>query len=563
MLSKQKEALLAILISMGSAAVGLFITPKSSLDPINVPKLFLLIPFSIAAFAFVLPNIKSLLGVNKVFLTLISLFILDLILVISFSGAPFIQQLNGTFGRNTGFLAYVSLALIALSSSLIPSRASIRKILYTLLGVGVLSLIYSTLQTTNNDPVKWRNPYNSILGFLGNPDFESSFLGFCAVVAVSFAFQPGIKIYLKTVAIIYSLYALFLMVRSHAQQGVLVTGIGIAFVIFAWIKGTPRFSSKIWLRSYLSLTAVVSVVVLFGTLKIGPLGETLYKISVRQRGYYWRAAVEMMKHHPLFGVGLDSYGDWYFRYRSADAALKSATVQSNASHNVFLDFGANGGLPLFLINLSLTLLAGFCAIRIIRRLKTFSWEITALIGAWLAYEAQALVSINQLGLAVWGWVFTGLLVGVEMGTRPAKIEEDLGPQTKKSTIKSKRRVKESLTSSFVATLCGLAFGLIIAIPGFQADGNFRKAQASGSASNLYSQVLKYPEDTQRTLQAAQLLANNNLRPQALELVNHVIKLNPNNYNFWQMKYELVDKNSVEASNIKTKLNELNPRVPLK
>ena len=141
MLSKQKEALLAILISMGSAAVGLFITPKSSLDPINVPKLFLLIPFSIAAFAFVLPNIKSLLGVNKVFLTLISLFILDLILVISFSGAPFIQQLNGTFGRNTGFLAYVSLALIALSSSLIPSRASIRKILYTLLGVGVLSLI--------------------------------------------------------------------------------------------------------------------------------------------------------------------------------------------------------------------------------------------------------------------------------------------------------------------------------------------------------------------------------------------------------------------------------------
>jgi O-antigen ligase len=563
MLSTQKEKYLNILISLGCIAVGLFITPDSSLDPINVPKLFLLIIFAFTAVSFVFIKPRNLIQTNKLFLILIFIFVLDLALVLFFSGAPFLQQLNGTYGRNTGFLAYLSLAIIGLVSSLTGSIDSLRRISYSLLGVGLISLVYSTMQTTGNDPVKWTNPYNSILGFLGNPDFESSFLGFCAIVSVSFALKKSLNVYLRIAAFVYVLWSLFLMIRSHAQQGVLVFGIGVAVVLLLWMRGNSRFSGKKWISGYISFGAIVSTVVILGTLKMGPLGETLYKISVRQRGYYWRAAIEMMKNHPTLGVGLDSYGDWYFRSRSADAALKSAAVQSNAAHNVFLDLGATGGFPLFVIHIAITLLSGYCLVKVARRIKTYTWEFAAITGAWLAYEAQAFVSINQLGLAIWGWTFTGLLVGYEIRTRQIAGEIPEVKQENKTNIKIKRKVNESMTPALLASCVGFAISLAIALPGFIADANSRKASAAGNASALYDAVLKYPEDTQRTLLAAQLLANNNLKPQALELVNHVIKVNPNNYNFWQIKYELVDKKSAEGILVKNRINELNPRVPLK
>jgi hypothetical protein len=45
-----------------------------------------------------------------------------------FSGAPFNQQFYGTFGRNTGFLAYFSLIAIALGASLIADMTMLRRL---------------------------------------------------------------------------------------------------------------------------------------------------------------------------------------------------------------------------------------------------------------------------------------------------------------------------------------------------------------------------------------------------------------------------------------------------
>jgi hypothetical protein len=38
--------------------------------------------------------------------------------------------------------------------------------------------------------------------------------------------------------------------------------------------------------------------------------------------------------------------------------------------------------------------------------------ITGLFAAWIAYQAQSLISIDNVGLTIWGWVLGGAIVGV-------------------------------------------------------------------------------------------------------------------------------------------------------
>ena len=121
----------------------------------------------------------------------------------------------------------------------------------------------------------------------------------------------------------------------------------------------------------------------------------------------------MIKSHPFFGVGLDSYGDLYFATRSKNAAFNTPQTGSNAAHNVFLYLGAFGVLPLFLINLALVSLTIWSIIKVIHRKEEFNWAYAALVGAWVGYVAQSIISINQIGLAVWGWILMGIIVGYE------------------------------------------------------------------------------------------------------------------------------------------------------
>jgi hypothetical protein len=51
--------------------------------------------------------------------------------------------------------------------------------------------------------------------------------------------------------------------------------------------------------------------------------------------------------HPLNGIGMDAYGDWYRRARSEQAAtvMPGPKTITNAAHNVVIDIFAYGGLP--------------------------------------------------------------------------------------------------------------------------------------------------------------------------------------------------------------------------
>jgi O-antigen ligase len=565
MISRTSEKILGYVLLSAGPVISLFITPFTSVDPVNQSKMVLLVPCALVIFSILLVNYRVLIKAgNLLFLVLCILFISQLLLILFFSGAPFNQQFYGTFGRNTGFLTYASLVVIAVGASYVASVKFLEKVSLALIITGLISAIYCFLQTFKWDPVAWSNPYNSIVGFLGNPNFASSFLAITAISVFAYLLRLKLNLLYRISSALYILLALFLIVRSNSQQGLLVFGAGSALVFLLFLIGTPRFSKKPIILLYSGFSLFIGLIVISATLNKGPLASVIYKLSVRQRGFYWDSAISMMQSHPIFGVGLDSYGDWYLATRSTDAAFYTPLTTSNSAHNVFLELGATGGIPLFIINISLVLVTAWSAIKYLRRQSNFDWAYAGLLGAWVGYESQALISINQIGLVIWGWLLMGLLVGIEFRTReifPNQIERNRNSGGFGQNVAKEKGA--DLTKVLASSVAGLTLALIVVIPAFLSDANFRSGLGSKDANRFIEAIQAKPIDNSRMVQGAQVLAKSNLIPQANFIVDKVIADNPRFYNAWELKLQLAAPNSEEALKAKEVLDRLNPKVPVK
>lgn len=565
MISKIEKSILSWLVLIAGLGTGLFISPSISTDPVNLPKLTLLIPIGFSIIGLLLFNFKGLFAnVNKVFLILLSLFFIQITLVLLIVDSPFTQQFYGTNGRNTGYLAYASLIFIALGASIAASDSLVKNFSYSLIAFGTISAVYGILQTTGNDPVKWNNPYNSVITFLGNPNFASSSLGMSAVVAFALFLQNNKNRLLQLFLVVQILISILLTFRSNSQQGFLVFAAGSAIVLGIYIQSHHILSKKPIFYSYLGVLSFFGIFTVLGMLNQGPLGTVLYKTSVRQRGFYWDSAKEMMLSRPFFGVGLDSYGDWYLSTRSANAAFYSPDTQSNSAHNIFLDLGSTGGIPLFIVNIALSILTAVAIYKLVKRLTKFNWYFAAISGAWVAYEAQAVISINQLGLGVWGWILMGLIIGYEFTTRPAPLDDSReipkkGFKQGRSTSKAKGNPSKALGGLGL----GAIIGLIIAIPIFQNDANFRKAVSGQDADVAIKAALASPEDLDRTIRVADRLQVSGLNQQADELVTHVLENNPRSITAWRIRLKIAEPGTQRYEEARNQINFLNPRIPIK
>ena len=529
------------------------ITPNISMDPINLPRLVVLDAFAMTAIGLALFSFRSFIAsVDKKFLVLNLLFLIQLTIVLLFAPGNKSEMFFGTFGRNTGYLAYIGLIGIALSASLVANDNFLKTFSKVVITLWVGSLFYSVLQKFGADPFDWNNPYNSIIGFLGNPNFQSSFLAFCCVVGFALIIGERNKFHAALLAplIVISLYLIY---SSGSVQGLLVFLGSSGVIFFLFLRSHKVLGKKIFTFAYLSLFLFSTLVAVFGALNKGPLASFLYQDSVRQRGFYWNTAVSMMRDFPLFGVGLDSFGNWYFKYRPLRAAELTPNVSTNAAHNVFLDFGANGGIPLFAIHILLTAYTLFCVVMYLRREKGFNSGYAAIIGIWIGYELQALISINNLGIAIWGWITMGLLIGIHHNSRNL---EKIAPK-KKLSGRVVNRKKNSRNLILVALCSGIVGAWIPGIA-FMADANYRTALVSRDANKLIVATKANPSTSYRNISTVEALLKSQLNNQALDIVEFMLIQNPTSYTGWKYKMNLSEIGSPAYKEAMSKLNELDP-----
>lgn len=547
------------LISIGIPLVSLFIVTGSVTDPVNVTKFLLLGAIGMASYFLLLSKLRRELVTEKMIPLIVSgFFVFFCGLSTIMSSSPLLQNIYGVYGRNTGFLTYFFLVGIFLLSLTISDENSFKKLFYGLFATGIVNVIYCTWVLAFGDFIDWNNPYGNLLGLFGNPNFIGAFLGIWISSSIGYFIQVKTNLWKILLLLISFLLGFYAIYETKAVQGVVVSVAGIVTVGFYFI----RSKTKGWLliTSYTLTTLSFGVIALLGALQKGPLADLIYKRSVSLRGAYWNAGIDTGLSNPLTGAGMDAYGDWYRRSRSEYAAtvLPGPTTVTNSAHNVILDLFSYGGFPLLISYFGILFLGGFAIVRNLRRTRTYDPVFVSLSVAWIGYQLQSVISINQIGLAVWGWVLTGALVAYE--TKAARQNNSVSGNANK--VQS-RTVHEQFSSKLVAGI-GIVSGLIIAAPPINADMGWMKATKSGNLLD-YEKVLSgtylNPLDSSRLVNMVATLENNQLYDQALEYALRATKFNPENFDSWYALYFIrnssPEQKELALKNIK-RLDPFNP-----
>jgi O-antigen ligase len=550
---EKAESILGKVLVWALVAVTLLVTPLWSLDPINPIKMLAVSAVGFSGLGVLLANQNALQpGRFKLPLVLISGFMGWQLLVFVVSGGEKLQQLFGTTGRNTGLITYLALSILFVIAMTASSVVFLGRFLLAALVVGVASLGYGAVQALGGDPFDWVNPYSPVFGFLGNPNFQSSLLGILGAVVFTQLLSGTLMIQIKSAYLAFLLVTVFVIKETDSQQGFLVLLIGsaVSFGVFV------NHRSRVLGYSYLGLTFIAFLGVLLGTLNKGPLASLLYKDSVTYRGDYWRAGWKMTVENPIFGVGLDSYGDWYRRSRTIEATLRRGPdVTSNAAHNVFLDISSNGGFPLVLIYVALMVLVAVSAIKVIKRSKGFNAGFVGLVAGWVAFQAQSIISINQIGLAVWGWVLSGLIIGYEINTRGGeKVPE-------KKTGKNAKKSVQTSASTSMAMFVGLIIGTLVGMPPYLASAKYKSALETSNPKVIQEAAYIWPVDYSRMIQVSMALNGNKLEESALKVALDAVNRFPDNYAAWvtlNLMSKASDEQKAQALAQMKRLDPLNP-----
>jgi O-antigen ligase len=547
------ESSLGRVIGWGLILATLLVTPVWSLDPINPIKMLVVVSVGFMCAGLLLSNSKSISWDKyKIVLGLMAAFVVWQILVVFFSGANLNQQLFGSEGRNTGFITYISFSLIFIGSVVAANPTLLQRLAPIALIVGSASLVYGIIQALGADPIDWVNPYSPVFGFVGNPNFQSSLLGVLGAIVFAQLFVKGLKLQLKVLIVAYLLVTLYVIKETVSQQGFLVLAIGMSVVVGLYVAKLNRNLGI----SYGILLIVGFFAVLFGSLNKGPLGGLLFKESVTYRGWYWEAAWKMTLEHPLFGVGMDGYGDWYRRSRSIDAVLsRGPEITSDAAHNVYLDISSFGGFPLLIIYVALMALVVISAVKVIQR-TGFNPVFAGLFGGWVAFQAQSIISINQIGLAIWGWVFSGLIIGYEINTRNIVIVEQV-----KKKGRSVEVPVEASAGTVVAISVSFALGLLVGSPPYLASAKFKSALESANPQIVQDAAYTWPANPTRFAQVAYALNENKRDAEALQVALDGTEEFPNVFYLWQNLYRMNGASAEQRAQALSQMKRLDPNNP--
>jgi hypothetical protein len=268
--------------------------------------------------------------------------------------------------------------------------------------------------------------------------------------------------------------------------------------------------------------------------------------------------------HPLTGIGLDTYGDWYRSARPDVALIDTPGIKtlSNVAHNVVLDFFASGGYPLLFSYIGLILFGVVAIVKVTLRNRKYDRVFVTLVVVWLGYQVQSIISINQIGLAVWGWLITGLLVAYERSSRHQEPESKSNQN--KMSISTKKTASTGIFSpQFVAGI-GLAVGVFVAVPPLSADITWFNAMNSRDALQVEKSLTPSyfnPSDSLKFANAANLFHTSKLDDLAHKYALLGVNFNPNYFDAWKILYSLTNSSPLERELSLANMKRLDPKNP--
>lgn len=385
-------------------------------DPINLPKLLILIPFTLTALLLFVslrkysPQKTSTIEQRLLLLLYLSLGIA--MVLIGFLGSKnYIRVLFGADGRNNGLIYYVCVVVLAII--ILRVAISFTELEYldkVLSWTSLLFMAYCVIQFLDLDPASWENPYNRVIGTLGNPNFSASALSCFAVYWQYKFFKSGAqglskRFFLLLPAIVMAL----LSWSTQSLQGLIVFALGSALILYIYARERSA-SPSIPLVFFLGGGA--SLLLLFTAfLGFGPFGGSLEQYTLKLRGWYALFGFQAMLKSPWLGVGVDNYISAFRIYRNEEFVSQYGSgLSSNNAHSTPVQIGSSFGLLVFTIYCVIQLLILLRALSVLSTRDTSFSSLKGIALIWILVFSQSLLSIEIIGLGVMNWILGAVIL---------------------------------------------------------------------------------------------------------------------------------------------------------
>ena len=367
------------------------------------------------------------------------------LLISTFFTDEILVGLIGTTQRRNGFLSYLGLGVIMLFAARSICFSNIMRVYKVGIITGALLSTYGLVQISGNDFVRWDNPYNSMISTLGNPNFASALLAVLFLLGLYGAALKNLPNIFKFLSIYLGISALIAIVISGSRQGLLVIIFSAIFYLSIYSILTNK-KNRFFISSFLG---AIGVLTLLGMLQIGPLTSMVYKESISIRGYYWRAGIEMFKDSPLTGVGVDQYGTFFKAFNESSYSLKYGNdISSSNAHNTFIQLFATAGIFVGILYLILVAYIFFVAINLLKKSDRSDQKIIlGLLCTWLGFQAQSLISIDNIGISIWGWLLGGSILGLKFNREKNLEQVEIGQER----LRKSRQIKINVLQPIIST----------------------------------------------------------------------------------------------------------------
>ena len=287
----------------------------------------------------------------------------------------FRTSLLGYYSRfNGGLLSSICYALLywALVSNLDFKKT--QKALYFLLGSAVLVAIYGVFEHFGIDKNLWvQDVQNRVFSTLGQPNWLAAWLTALIPIAWAFAIDSEKSFRNKFYWLWISVSSLFFvtLLYTKSRSGIL----GFAFLEVAFwgylfittFKDKPTFKEVItslvisqgillilvgiigtpWTPNFTDFIKSKTKTLITNVPTIQPVGPALEVGGTESgtiRAIVWKGALDIWKHYPILGTGVETFAYSYYNFRPVEHNLVSEwDFLYNKAHNEYLNYMANTG----------------------------------------------------------------------------------------------------------------------------------------------------------------------------------------------------------------------------
>jgi cytochrome c-type biogenesis protein CcmH/NrfG len=202
---------------------------------------------------------------------------------------------------------------------------------------------------------------------------------------------------------------------------------------------------------------------------------------------------------------------------------------------------------LLVLHLLLILFTGYRAFIALRKSRDKAL-VSGIFSVWIAFQVQSLVSIDQIGLVVWGWISAGCLIAISY------YDENRQNSKEPTKVDSKAKLlKEARSSKITSSL--ILIGILPAIlltPVLLAEYNLRNSilalvntstqeTLNVNTFNLYSEARKIHNPELR-LYAIQYLLQTEDKNLGIKLAQTTVSDFPRSFEAWDSLARIYESN---------------------